>query len=757
VLSFIFLALVLDSSGVIFRFLDCFNFKGGGFIVETMASTSSIYLAFIVMTSFIASCVSQNAMDLTRVPRTHGQAVVDATVSAIREKCIFPDDYLYLRRLAYVLSNDGDDAKTYRPGFYGGIWQVSQADFVATQDPTFLATYPSKLPAAFGIDWSKVTWADLQKPLYSGIAALLNIIRHTPPPSQLPVTVAEQALVFNNSLGGVYNNYVNGVYNLDQFYSRCKAENLDIAFILDASGSLSATNFDQSKLFASEIVDSFKVGPDGVRVATLTFDSSVAKQFGFNKYTTTNDVKQAILAITQSGSGTATDLALIYAANQLFTVAGGSRPNAAKVAVIITDGVSRNTTLTAEAAKLLKAQNVEVYAFGVGQALYRPELISMASDPMCTHVKVLKDYTQLVSLLSEMARRSCEAASIQVTPSSGTYKCGVDQTIKVMPGQETTVKIQPTDGEIQVFASFDIPQPNVAKHFFQGVASASKPVLVYLKNTTAPLYITLSTQAGKPDQCLGTVQVDVLAGNHLVKVGAELWCIINKVLVRCSDRLFFEKYQWWEYPIVNGDVAYLSYPHPCKNNSIGFHSYPFSKYYFIYCTGHMSVIKVHCPTGYYYLGGAQDCIPEPFVSQQDPCTACTITNLALGLNLHRLPWDASKYVQCSNPGKCIVVTCGAHFIFDDTAQACTPDGSAVVSTTPKPTTTTTIPTTTRTSIQFSCETGPSAVDYYPYTFDPTMYIHCEPNGIAYLEHCPMGTAWDQPTLKCSSSPSSDEA
>lgn len=39
--------------------------------------------------------------------------------------CLFNNDRLFLRRLAYVESRDGTDPKTYRQGYDGGIWQVS--------------------------------------------------------------------------------------------------------------------------------------------------------------------------------------------------------------------------------------------------------------------------------------------------------------------------------------------------------------------------------------------------------------------------------------------------------------------------------------------------------------------------------------------------------------------------------------------------------------------------------------------------------
>ena len=63
--------------------------------------------------------------DLTRVERSSGPEVVEAVVNIIRESCLFADDKRFLRRLAYVESGDGREPNAYRPGYYGGIWQVS--------------------------------------------------------------------------------------------------------------------------------------------------------------------------------------------------------------------------------------------------------------------------------------------------------------------------------------------------------------------------------------------------------------------------------------------------------------------------------------------------------------------------------------------------------------------------------------------------------------------------------------------------------
>ena len=67
-----------------------------------------------------------SALDSTRLPNVYGTEVVEAVVNLIRQSCLFADDRRFLRRLAYVESQDGSAAGTYRSGYYGGIWQVKE-------------------------------------------------------------------------------------------------------------------------------------------------------------------------------------------------------------------------------------------------------------------------------------------------------------------------------------------------------------------------------------------------------------------------------------------------------------------------------------------------------------------------------------------------------------------------------------------------------------------------------------------------------
>ncbi|XP_072045519.1 uncharacterized protein [Amphiura filiformis] len=123
-------------------------------------------------------------------PKAHGSDVTQAAANAVSN--IFPDKG-FLRRTARVESNDGCHPSTFRSGYHGGIFQVDKVGFQDTQNTASHPGLTSKHQAIqkeFGIDWKTVQYSDLQKPLYSAIAARLLLSNK---PEAIPSTVAGQA------------------------------------------------------------------------------------------------------------------------------------------------------------------------------------------------------------------------------------------------------------------------------------------------------------------------------------------------------------------------------------------------------------------------------------------------------------------------------------------------------------------------------------------------------------------------------------
>ena len=67
--------------------------------------------------------------DDTMVPGKVGADVVERTLEVMRTACVFEDDKLFMRRLAYAESFDGAKSGTFKDGYHGGIWQVRNSFF----------------------------------------------------------------------------------------------------------------------------------------------------------------------------------------------------------------------------------------------------------------------------------------------------------------------------------------------------------------------------------------------------------------------------------------------------------------------------------------------------------------------------------------------------------------------------------------------------------------------------------------------------
>jgi receptor-type tyrosine-protein phosphatase Q len=179
-----------------------------------MAATLLVFAAFFQLLQLTTA----QAVDRTLEAEASGSGVVRAVVNKI--EAVFGDDDQFLRRIAYVESKDGTDARTYRNGYHGGIWQVDMIGFRDTQDVVSHPGLPAKfeqIMQEFGINWPNVEWMDLRKPLYSGIAARLKLSNV---PTPIPCDVAGQAAYwkrhYNTELGsGTVQKFIDDVEALE--------------------------------------------------------------------------------------------------------------------------------------------------------------------------------------------------------------------------------------------------------------------------------------------------------------------------------------------------------------------------------------------------------------------------------------------------------------------------------------------------------------------------------------------------------------
>jgi len=116
--------------------------------------------------------------------------------------------------------------------------------------------------------------------------------------------------------------------------------------VIDESGSIGTRNFDLMKDFMSHLVSRLDVDSGYTRVGIVSFSSSVLTSINLNAHTSLAGLQSAINALTYSGGGTNTFLALEHVRTTMLTSAAGDRSGVPNVVVVLTDGQSHNTTLT---------------------------------------------------------------------------------------------------------------------------------------------------------------------------------------------------------------------------------------------------------------------------------------------------------------------------------------------------------------------------------------------------------------------------
>ena len=120
----------------------------------------------------------------------------------------------------------------------------------------------------------------------------------------------------------------------------CK-EGLDIGIVLDKSKSVKINNLKIVINFLKNLVKEFHPAPDADHFGFITFNKKASLVFDFadSEYHD-KDALQAKISNEpiKLGWETRTDLALIMARDELFTAAGGDRPDKPNVMLVITDG-----------------------------------------------------------------------------------------------------------------------------------------------------------------------------------------------------------------------------------------------------------------------------------------------------------------------------------------------------------------------------------------------------------------------------------
>ena len=173
---------------------------------------------------------------------------------------------------------------------------------------------------------------------------------------------------------------------------KCKTQDLDIVFVLDASGSITQAKWDEATdIIATDWIEktikpSFR--PIGNHVAARIFASTTERviEFQDERFTKsgsanyTKFVADTMRSISYTSGGTDTAGALKHVRETDLATSRDLGQNKTIVCVF-TDGASNvNPTATITTANELK-EHATIYSVGIGVTLNEQELVAIASDP----------------------------------------------------------------------------------------------------------------------------------------------------------------------------------------------------------------------------------------------------------------------------------------------------------------------------------------------------------------------------------------
>ncbi|XP_025113618.1 uncharacterized protein LOC112575805 isoform X2 [Pomacea canaliculata] len=693
-----------------------------------------------------------------------GSDVVDAVVDLIDHSCIFPDDYLFLRRLAYLETEDGKAPNTYMMNtYYNGIWRTNKDMFMETQQqssPALLEAH-RKIEAAFGINWQSVRWEDLQKPLYSALAAKLYITYRG---LQIPSSP-------NDQISFWLSNFPSGGLSTIGWENTCSGtEQADVVFVIDSATS--SENFRYMQDYLQRVVYGLPVDNGNVRVALYQIGGSSIPHRDFSLGT--NLIKSSIM---DTISWTSQIYSLTSSApdigSQLQPVLGeafassAQRPNAAKILVLVTDKHQSNLISMQTARDMATAEGVSVFTVGVGDEALMTSLAHVATQPECDHQIRVDQFVSLSSIAQQTQFKICREPMIAL----GGVRCRLDQCRNIafpMTSPQMTVRAATNCSSGIIYVSTRSPRPTGS--FWDAedlvVDATSNAAHASVSGSSPYVYATFT---------------EVILG------ASSCYAVI-------------EAYDGLTTPSHPQTIPTIYYPDPNPCQALGRtedrFAYPFNTRMFIQCDLQDRMYLTICPPEVptfdpnckFCVGPSVPSLARCTQGTNDLCglssNPCTKYNLLNNNYFFACPRDSSEYLQCDPWGNPHVQSCPSSAVWQQDQLSCVfpqESGLCVGSSqyVPDPadphsyylcyshqayhltcypptyiwnqmsnscqtftTTTTTATTTTRINgvDRTLCTPENIAADrlYFPYAEDETKYIQCDLWGDAFLKSCQPG-------------------
>ncbi|XP_036134512.1 integrin alpha-D [Molossus molossus] len=185
----------------------------------------------------------------------------------------------------------------------------------------------------------------------------------------------------------------------------CPNQEMDIVFLIDGSGSIDQSDFQQMKDFVRAVMGHFE--GTNTLFSLMQYSNLLETHFTFSKFQTSQSPQRLVDPIVQLRGQTFTATGILTVVKELFHSKNGARKSAKKILIVITDGQKyrdpleyRDVIPEAERAGIIR------YAIGVGDAFQertaRRELDTIGSVPSKDHVFKVDNFAALGSIQKQL-------------------------------------------------------------------------------------------------------------------------------------------------------------------------------------------------------------------------------------------------------------------------------------------------------------------------------------------------------------------
>uniref|UniRef100_A0A914UKK0 Uncharacterized protein n=1 Tax=Plectus sambesii TaxID=2011161 RepID=A0A914UKK0_9BILA len=239
--------------------------------------------------------------------------------------------------------------------------------------------------------------------------------------SPLPLlTIAGAAVLLLLFLPGALSIPIDNSLVGSQIIKEClSGRRVDLAFILDGSGSIGDDTFELQKAFVNTVIERMDIGDNATRVGIVQFAEQPRLEISLAAHSDKKQLQTAIEGLGYLSGATSTGAALQFTLDSLFAEArGGDIP---KVAVVITDGQSQDDV--SRPAQHLKDAQVLPYAIGVTDLVNVNELYQITGN--AARVFTVDTFDKLDESLS--AAITLEMCKTEFRPGTPEIICGSDR------------------------------------------------------------------------------------------------------------------------------------------------------------------------------------------------------------------------------------------------------------------------------------------------------------------------------------------